>query len=295
MSITYGEALGTLEAMFTDGGWNPDQLDTVLRHEKGHMENTVDLILQHGTKDPDVLIHQLDAGIDPQQSILALDEQLARTLSQQVSIRQPSQRTSASSQQSQRPLQPQGIGTFTVLPDDFLCIPNYRSSASSMSDDEALARMLQDELFTEELRRNPDFAHLAGSNSRTSAGNAQRALRQGATNHSSSLNSSTNSLSNPFANFSTAFKGNNSSTTNQNNNQNNNLMEKLNEMGEGAKKRLQIMASQFQQAQAVATAKLTGNNNNYQDPPSSAHAAASERRSLLDDNDDMELAARKDL
>ena len=29
-------------------------------------------------------------------------------------------------------------------------------------DDEALARMLQDELFSEELARNPDFAHLAG-------------------------------------------------------------------------------------------------------------------------------------
>ena len=49
-------------------------------------------------------------------------------------------------------------------------------------DDETLARMLQDELFSEELARNPDFAHLArggrggrsgGGSRRTTASNAR--------------------------------------------------------------------------------------------------------------------------
>jgi hypothetical protein len=35
-----------------------------------------------------------------------------------------------------------------------------------MDSDEALARMLQDELFAQELRNNPEFAHLAGGRSR---------------------------------------------------------------------------------------------------------------------------------
>jgi hypothetical protein len=63
-----------------------------------------------------------------------------------------------------------GRGTPTVLPADFLRIPGYNQSSTSSSssdqvlgaiDDETLARMLQDELFSEELARNPDFAHLA--------------------------------------------------------------------------------------------------------------------------------------
>jgi len=83
-----------------------------------------------------------------------------------------------------------GRGTPTVLPSDFLRIPGQKypvssstttsttASSSSISDpiasangpggfgqmmtDEQMARMLQDELFQEELRNNPEFSHLAG-------------------------------------------------------------------------------------------------------------------------------------
>ncbi|KAL7535587.1 hypothetical protein ACHAXR_008080, partial [Thalassiosira sp. AJA248-18] len=84
-----------------------------------------------------------------------------------------------------------GRGTPTLLPADFLRIPGKKypaaaaaaaptatSSNGALSDpiasasgpggmgqmmtDEQLARMLQDELFQEELRNNPEFSHLAG-------------------------------------------------------------------------------------------------------------------------------------
>ena len=47
MSITYEEALQTLESMFGEP-WTRDSLDEVLRFKAGHMEETVEMILRHG-------------------------------------------------------------------------------------------------------------------------------------------------------------------------------------------------------------------------------------------------------
>jgi hypothetical protein len=175
MSITYEEALSTLEAMFA-APWNRELLDAVLRHEKGHMENTCDRILNHGDKDPQILVDRLKAGgPEPQ---VAIDEELARQMV-------------AGSQKTQKK---KGRGTPTSLPDDFLRIPGYKRSAAASAaggaavDDETLARMLQDELFSEELARNPDFAHLArggagrgeGSRARSNARMPPAARRPGA-------------------------------------------------------------------------------------------------------------------
>jgi hypothetical protein len=165
MSITYEEALATLEAMFGEP-WTREKLDAVLRHEKGHMENTCDRILNHGAKDPQILVDRLKtAGPEPQ---VAIDEELARQLGSGGSAAAP------------RPAQ-KGRGTPTELPPDFLRIPGYKSTAAAAMasssgaamDDATLARMLQDELFAEELRQNPDFAHLARGN-RTAGGPASR-------------------------------------------------------------------------------------------------------------------------
>jgi hypothetical protein len=164
MSITYEEALSTLEAMFA-APWNRELLDAVLRHEKGHMENTCDRILNHGEQDPKILVDRLKAGgAEPQ---VVLDEELARQLE---------------GDGSQRAKKKKGRGAPTSLPDDFLRIPGYKrtaaaSAASAMGgamDDETLARMLQDELFSEELARNPDFAHLARGGAGRGAGNRSR-------------------------------------------------------------------------------------------------------------------------
>jgi len=92
--------------------------------------------------------------------------------------------TSPSRRQQQPPAGTRGRGTLTTLPSDFLRIPgrnypldNIAAPSSSSSSggtannnelvnsngmtDEQLARMLQDELFQEELRNNPEFSHLA--------------------------------------------------------------------------------------------------------------------------------------
>ena len=130
MSISYEEALETLQSMFGDK-WTRDNLDTVLRHHQGHMENTVDMILRHGDGSPEMLLKQIEEGVDPQAQAQEIDAALARQLSQ--AGQQP---RSSSSKKT-------GRGTPTILPDDFLRLPNgMQASSNQLSDDEALARML---------------------------------------------------------------------------------------------------------------------------------------------------------
>jgi len=246
MAISYEEALSTLQSMFGPP-WTRDSLDTVLRHQKGHMENTVDMVLRHGEKDPQILIDQIEAGVDPDESTRQLDEQLARQLAQ------PPPSTSA-------PLAaprgaPHGRGTPITLPEDFLRVPG---AAPSTMDDEALARMLQDELFSEELARNPDFAHLARGQARPITNQRAR--------------SAAGMPAGPAM-------------------PNVNVMEKLSELGDTTRRRLAAWAAQFNNSRLNAAA---GGGTAAASP--AAATAAAERRGLLDDDmDDMELAARKDL
>ena len=172
MAITYEEALATLQAMFAEP-WTRKTLDAVLRHENGHMENVVELILEHGDKDPQILVDRLKSGgPEPQ---VAIDEEYARQLAA------GSNTSNAAGAGRPASNDHKGRGTPTTLPDDFLRLPGYRPSRTGTSstnptqnttngqqmDDETLARMLQDELFSEELARNPDFAHLAGQRRRS--------------------------------------------------------------------------------------------------------------------------------
>lgn len=179
--ISYEEALSTLTSMFGPP-WTKDHLDTLLRHFKGHMEDTVDAILGHGDGDPDVLVARLKATPD-----ISRDEALARQLVSEESLRSNYEDnvpklssmspfpgsstvrnrppvTSTSSQAS--PPKKKGIGTPTDLPSDFLRIPGREYKNNSMSEDEALARMLQNEMFTAQIANNPDLAHLARANRR---------------------------------------------------------------------------------------------------------------------------------
>mmetsp|Transcript_18990 Transcript_18990/g.28446 ORF Transcript_18990/g.28446 Transcript_18990/m.28446 type:complete len:274 (+) Transcript_18990:144-965(+) len=166
MSITYEQALGTLTSMFT-APWTEDSLDTVLRHFEGHMENTVDAVLTHGDADPQLLIQRLQSGTNQEE----MDEQLARELAnntqqQHVSSNNHTNGNGSAAAANQgrvaeaataTPPWKKGRGNLTVLPDDFLRIPGN----NGISNDEALARMLQDKLFADEIRNNPEFAHLA--------------------------------------------------------------------------------------------------------------------------------------
>ena len=86
MSISYEEALATLEAMFGEP-WSRETLDKVLRIEKGHMENTCDRILNYGSQnDPQVLIDRLESGepVGAPTANISADEELARQLAGQL-------------------------------------------------------------------------------------------------------------------------------------------------------------------------------------------------------------------
>eukprot|EP00540_Astrosyne_radiata_P001697 CAMPEP_0116842350 /NCGR_PEP_ID=MMETSP0418-20121206/11462_1 /TAXON_ID=1158023 /ORGANISM="Astrosyne radiata, Strain 13vi08-1A" /LENGTH=289 /DNA_ID=CAMNT_0004472939 /DNA_START=51 /DNA_END=920 /DNA_ORIENTATION=- len=274
MSITYEEALATLESMF-GSPWNRDSLDTVLRHFEGHMENTVDCILQHGQGDPQTLIAQLKSGTVPQQQGgstggggggESMDEELARQLANEEE-RTP---TAAPSRSRPKPPaaapaaapKPKGRGTPTELPPDFLRVPGRKPGAGTnmVDTDEALARMLQDELFSQELANNPEFAHLAQGRPRTSGGVP---IAPGARNQNRRVGELPSRSNVPPPQQ-----------------EGPNIMEKLTELGETTKRRLQLMAAQF-------TANNRFGRNNQQAPSSGiGNNAAAERRGLLDDDDD---------
>jgi hypothetical protein len=240
MSITYEEALGTLTSMFS-APWTEESLDTVLRHFEGHMENTVDAVLTHGDLDPQSLIQRLQSGANQED----LDEQLARELAN-ASQQQTISRNNVSPVTpvpTPAPVEKKGRGTATTLPDDFLRIPSDNGNISS---DEALARMLQDKLFADEIRNNPEFAHLAQGRGR---GNG--------------------------------FPGTQRNRVNQQN-EGPNIMEALGSMGENAKKRLQEMAikvkNNINNIDNGTARRSTG--------PFGNGGKASERRGLLDIGED---------
>lgn len=258
MAISYEEALATLQAMFADP-WTRQTLDAVLRHEKGHMENTCELILEHGDQDPQILVDRLRAGgPEPQ---VAMDEQLARQLAASNTANNNSgSRENISSHK--------GRGTPTTLPVDFLRLPGFRppearparsnttaaTSTEQPMDDETLARMLQDELFSEELARNPDFAHLAGRQQRSSRRVASSTARLPSAPAGAPLQ-------NPFEGV--------------------NVMQKISSMSDGARRRLQLFANNFENKMKGTPSTATPGSGLQQ-----ATGAAAERRGLLDDDDD---------
>lgn len=271
MAVSYEDALETLQAMFGEP-WNRQTLDAVLRHEKGHMENACELILQHGEKDPQILVNRLKAcGPEPQ---VAMDEELARQLaasSSNINIDHTCTNDNDGGPKNK------GRGIPTSLPDAFLRLPGYRQSSVARTsansnntannsggqqaiDDETLARMLQDELFSEELARNPDFAHLAG----------QRRSQQ---RESSRVSASTVRLpaAQPGAPLQNPFEGAK-------------VMQKISSMGDGARRKLQLFANNFENKM-----KGINNPNNVSSAGTTglqeARGAAAERRGLLDDDD----------
>lgn len=183
MTITYEEALSTLKAMFQEP-WDEDLLDSVLRHFEGHMENTVDAILIHGDADPNILVRRLEASKSGA-TIEDMDAELARELSGAASdttdhtvhtsnVNIPPSgmnrstvpaSASVSVSNDNLSLNRKSRGIPTTLPSDFLRIPG-----NDISSDEALARMLQDKLFQDEIKNNPEFAHLARGGRRAQPG-----------------------------------------------------------------------------------------------------------------------------
>lgn len=263
MPLSYEEALATLNSMFgAENKWSNDDLDTVLRHFEGHMENTIESILSHGEGNPKLLIARLENGgvgsATGTDSEISVDEELARQLSSaddngcEAVAASPSTNVEAST----------GNKTKVVLPDDFLRVKGWTGSSkpggSTVGDDEALARMLQDAFFAQELESNPEFAHLSNGPGGTRSKGYPSLRSDAASVYARSMNSQ--------------------NKQNQQPHEGTNILEKLGEMGENAKRRLTLMAAQFNaQRQQQQNNPVTSQANNNDD---------NERRGLLDGDDD---------
>lgn len=268
--------------MFSDP-WTEDSLDTVLRHFEGHMENTVEAVLTHGDAPPEDLLARLEAS-GTGASIADMDAQLARQLAggqeQDMPLPEPpmpspptpprSNASYAPAPTFEPPVAPappvvpapepepvkSGRGIATNLPQDFLRIPSAVVSSTSEADiasDEALARMIQDKLFAEELKNNPEFAHLARGGA---GGRARRQQMQGGIGSERWR------------------RGENGEPPE--------ALKALAGMGEQAKKRFQDLAAKFKK-----NLNQNQNNHNIQNGGSfGTGGGASERRGLLDIHDD---------
>mmetsp|Transcript_2212 Transcript_2212/g.5122 ORF Transcript_2212/g.5122 Transcript_2212/m.5122 type:complete len:371 (-) Transcript_2212:3-1115(-) len=172
-----------------------------------------------------------------------------------------------------------GRGTPTLLPDDFLRVPGRKYPASSSSGanaassstssdgaaltDEQLARMLQDELFQEELRNNPEFSHLAGRG-HMGFGNAS-GQRTGRSTYSGERGSA--------GSGGVAW------------NERTDIFDRLAELGDTAKRRFQEFAANWgdpnrQQAQTNSNSASGGADHRYR--------SNNERRGLLSNDLDMD-------
>uniref|UniRef100_A0A7S2SM65 CUE domain-containing protein n=1 Tax=Eucampia antarctica TaxID=49252 RepID=A0A7S2SM65_9STRA len=252
MSITYEEALQTLNSMF-GLPWTEESLDQVLRHHEGHMENTVESVLSHGNGDPQALLNKLnyvgsEGGEGNQQSAeqISMDEEIARRMMQDdvssSAIPPGLRRTAAAAPSSNNNAiiedEVKGHGTQTHLPPDFLRIPGQ------VDEDEALARMLQDEMFAKEVKKNPEFA-----------------------NNARLFNNATGRITSTTA----TARGNTA-------NQGPRIIDAISDMGETAKTRLAMLANRFNQNKNKIPATTGG---------AGGSSGISERRGLLNNNNDL--------
>eukprot|EP00567_Pseudictyota_dubia_P014311 CAMPEP_0197443746 /NCGR_PEP_ID=MMETSP1175-20131217/9412_1 /TAXON_ID=1003142 /ORGANISM="Triceratium dubium, Strain CCMP147" /LENGTH=164 /DNA_ID=CAMNT_0042974423 /DNA_START=78 /DNA_END=572 /DNA_ORIENTATION=+ len=101
MPVSSETALSSLTSMFGTP-WTEEALDLVLSHHGGHVENTVETILEWGDRDPYLLIDRLlsvsgnDEDEEMAKKVAAdMDEELAREMAQeqasQISANQHSQ------------------------------------------------------------------------------------------------------------------------------------------------------------------------------------------------------------
>lgn len=262
MSITYEEALATLESMF-GAPWTRESLDQVLRHFQGHMENTVESILGHGDGDPAALLAKLTTQSTADSTTTAAaqnDQELARQLARQEQDQQ--QRTATSRPRGVPPQsKKKGRGTAIDLPPDFLRVPNYsgrggQEGGQVMDQDEALARMLQDELFSQELANNPEFAHLARGR-QNPRGQPQRTIQRASA----------------AAHQGPQFDGKK-------------IMKNITAMGNDTKKKLHMFAAQWSNRFASSAA---GESGAAGASAGSGVAGAHETRGLLDGDDGEEM------
>jgi len=222
MSITYEKALSTLMTMFGPP-WTDRTLDAVLRHHDGHMENTVESILSHGNKDPQLLIVELrhfQLNVEKQ---TAADEQLARQLAK-VDVEDKikssfDDKLWPHNKSLRRSNYPNLEGERKEISNQHIHDSMQFSDRekSVVDSDEALARMLQDELFSQELQKKPEFSYFS------------RGRGNFLSEKMPSVRDS-NSICRPLSNRIHERTG---------------IMDIISDMGESAKRKLSFLASRF--------------------------------------------------
>mmetsp|Transcript_7332 Transcript_7332/g.10488 ORF Transcript_7332/g.10488 Transcript_7332/m.10488 type:complete len:287 (-) Transcript_7332:340-1200(-) len=268
MSITYEEALSTLTSMFGEP-WTEESLDAVLRHHEGHMENTVESVLSHGDSPPNLLVQKLQNSQQITNEQTALDERLARQLANEGQGAPPPSRNiqngnvssglSSISPSAAATGVKKGRGAPTELPPDFLRIPDWNNSG--IDDDEKLARMLQDELFSQELKNNPEFAHLARGRSSNSGRGGGNQVKWG----------SNSRFPGRPPNRSQDGPG---------------IVDALSDLGENAKKRLSLLAARFNKNRNKNETESTGG--------LGGSSGSSEKKGLLDEDEEISFRESTD-
>uniref|UniRef100_A0A7S1U322 CUE domain-containing protein n=1 Tax=Phaeomonas parva TaxID=124430 RepID=A0A7S1U322_9STRA len=184
MAVSFEDAVATLHGMFSS--YDRDTLGRILTQNNYHMENTVEAILK--------LEGEGDKPAEDTSGDAELAARLAAELNQQPTMEQagassgvppsaPQAAAAAGGGGGAKPAGPKGRGALVTLPDGFLRIPGGGVASSTSHEqllsDEQLARMLQNEMFREELERDAELSRYVNEGggggaaaSRTSAGQA---------------------------------------------------------------------------------------------------------------------------
>lgn len=172
MSISFETAVGQLQSMFP--AVDTEVIITVLESNGGHMQHTVSQLLEIDVPSDAVAPSPAPPPVTQQQPRASSGTTVtsAVDLATGRSIPQPASQRSSSTQGRARSNRG-GAGQRSrhmprkwrhPLPDDFLRVPGAdrppitSTSNDQLTNDLLLAQMMEDELFLEELRQNPDFA-----------------------------------------------------------------------------------------------------------------------------------------
>jgi len=128
--VSFEEAVATLEAMFSDSGWSREQLVQALQMNGNHVENTVEFVLASGGP-PAAELPPPATHSAPSSAAAAPGPGLAPA---------PAPRASGAYR-----------GRRTELPPSFLRAPGWQQR-EAQAGDEALALMLQDEMFRRQVQ-----------------------------------------------------------------------------------------------------------------------------------------------
>eukprot|EP01083_Nonionella_stella_P065075 170226_1 len=166
-TLAYSDALGTLNAMFAD--IDDEVISMVLDSNGGHMERTVECLLQMSGAPPD-LDEVAPSPVDPESDLpVEIVEQKTPESADSKPDNMTQTVTGTSTELSEVTDKDPGY-----IPDDFLRPPGYFHQAQNreqIHQDQVFAQMIQDQELMQEFHQNPDSFAFPGSPAHRSSGN----------------------------------------------------------------------------------------------------------------------------